>query len=301
MTLEQQLQASLDALAPASSSSERAGQAEGGRITPGSPLFLMPPPAPPGSEIPATLSPSSTNAFIDCQARWYYRKVLKLPETRGSALALGTSVHAALIQNYRQKIETHEDLFPAGARAIFIGALKDEMTSGEVELQPGEDWDDLKELGKALVTMYMERAAPVVQPAAVEEHVTGVIGGVPVQGYIDVRDVDGRVIDIKTAARKPTGITPAHKLQLATYAMLHPQASGLAQLTTLTKTKTVAMYQDTAQIGPRDKHLAESMYSIARDQMQAGIYSPNRSSHLCSRKFCSYASRCCDEFGGEVL
>jgi RecB family exonuclease len=263
-------------------------------------LHVMPAPAAPATEVPTRLSPSSVNLWADCQYKFYCRKILKLPETRSAALALGTCVHAALIENYRQKIETKKDLFPAGARAIFTLALAEEVKSGEVALQPGEDWDDLNLLGKSLVTMYMERAAPAVQPAAVEEHVEGVIGGVPVHGYIDVRDVNGRVIDIKTAARKPSGVTPAHRLQVSTYAMLHPQASGAAQITTLAKTKTVAMYQDSLDVLPRDRKLTESLYSIARDQMDAGIFAPNRSSFLCSRRHCSFWSRCEGEWGGEV-
>jgi hypothetical protein len=45
----------------------------------------------------------------------------------------------------------------------------------------------------------MEEAAPKIEPAAVEMRVEDVIAGVKVTGYIDLLDVNGCVIDIKTA------------------------------------------------------------------------------------------------------
>jgi CRISPR/Cas system-associated exonuclease Cas4 (RecB family) len=261
-------------------------------------LFLMPSPAapPPDSEIPSRLSPSSVNCFGDCSARWFYRKVLKLPETRGAALGLGTAVHHALIENFRQKIETRVDLPAEDVRGLFVGALCDELDSG-LKLLAGESADELKESGEVMVRVYMDQAAPQVQPAAVEEHVEGEIGGVPVHGYIDVRTIEGRVIDIKTAKRKPTGITPAHRLQAGTYVLLHPEASGEATISTLTKTKTVALQQDSMTILPPDRKLIEKLYSITRDQMQTGLVAPNRASFLCG-KYCSFKGRCADDYGG---
>ena len=50
------------------------------------------------------LSPSKVNQFAhDCQVKWFCRHVLKLPETRGAALGLGTAVHDAILENYRQR------------------------------------------------------------------------------------------------------------------------------------------------------------------------------------------------------
>lgn len=294
LDLEHQLRASLALF--------ELGKAEGAKVaaTPQAerPLLLMPKPTPGGSEIPPRLSPSSLNAFTQCQAKWYARKVLRLPETRGGALGLGTAVHAALIENFRQKIETREDLDTDGVRALFIGAFTEQLD--EIKLQPDESADDLKEAGEVMVRVYMDRAAPAVEPAALEEHVEGFIGDVPVHGYIDIRDVDGRIIDVKTAKRKPAGTMQEYRTQVATYAMLHPEASGLAQLSTLTKTKTVELHQDSIEIKPRDRRLTEQLYSIARDQMAAGIYLPNRASHLCSRRYCSHWQWCEDSFGGEV-
>lgn len=285
MTLEETLQASIDMV------NARKGAAIAAP-------FLMPAPPPEGNEIPRVLSPSSLNTWNDCECKWYARKVLHLPDTRSSALGLGTAVHTALLENLRQKIETKEDLPTEGVQTLFVQAFTGELD--KIDWEQGEDPVELKDAGLAMVRLYMDRAAPAIEPAAVEEHVEGLIGDVPVHGFIDVRDVDGRVIDIKTKARKPSGMMPAYRLQVATYAMLHPLASGQAMVSTLTKTKTVDLHQDTIEIAPRDRKLTERLYSIARDQMHAGIYKPNRSSFLCSRRYCSAWQWCEDEFGGRV-
>lgn len=253
---------------------------------------------PPASEIPETLSPSSVNTFADCSLKWFYKKVLKLPEQRGAALGLGTAVDAAIMANFEQKIETKKDLDVSGVQAVFTGALIEQLDTGVV-LQKDESADDLKQAGEVMTRIYMERAAPTVDPAAVQVHVEGLIGEVSVQGYIDVLTTDGKIIDIKTA-KTHRGITPAHKLQGATYEMLEPTASGVFQLSTLTKTKTVTLHQDTITITPEDRKLTTNMYSITREQMQTGLVAPNRSSFLCSRRYCGFWQRCCEEYGGTV-
>lgn len=85
----------------------------------------------------------------------------------------------------------------------------------------------------------MEEAAPSIEPAAVELDVEGKIGGVKVLGKVDLIDTDGRVVDVKTSARRPSGIAPDYAFQLATYRQIAPGANGEARLNTLVKTKTV--------------------------------------------------------------
>ena len=248
--------------------------------------------------IPEVLSPSSLNAFSECEAKWYYRKVLQLPEERGAALGLGTAVHEALAENFRQKIETFEDLPVEGVQTIFRDAMSQQLD--ELVLSPEEDADELVSCGETLVRCYMDQAAPAIHPAAVELHVEGNIGGVPVHGYIDLMDTDGNIIDIKTAGKKPSGFPANHRLQVTTYVMLAAGASGIARLDTLTKTKTVALHSQTVEIGALDVQLAERLYSITMDQMQSGLIKPNRNSNMCSRKYCAFADQCCKDYGGEV-
>ena len=85
----------------------------------------------------------------------------------------------------------------------------------------------------------MDEVAPKVEPAAVELDVQGEISGVAVRGRVDVLDVEGRLIDFKTASRRPSCVAPAYAFQLATYQQITPGASGEVRIDSLVKTQTV--------------------------------------------------------------
>lgn len=248
--------------------------------------------------VPEVLSPSSVNCYNDCEAKWFYRKVLHLPEARSAALGLGAAVHVALGSNFRQKIATFEDLPVEGVKTIFRDAMEAELDT--IALAADESAADLLDAGDAMIRVYMDQAAPTIQPAAVEIECAGLIGDVPVRGIIDLLDVDGRIIDIKTAKKKPASFPGSHRLQVATYAMIGERVSGTARLDTLTKTKTVSLDSRTIEIGPGDHQLTTRLYAITLDQMKSGLVKPNRGSFLCSRKYCGFADQCCSDYGGSV-
>ena len=98
---------------------------------------------------------------------------------------------------------------------------------------------ELLELGTTMVAKYLGEAAPLIQPAAVESRVAGIIGGVRVSGYVDLLDAEGRLIDSKSAIKPIKGIAHDHRLQLTSYAMITPAATGACRLDTVTKGKNV--------------------------------------------------------------
>ena len=61
------------------------------------------------------LSPSQVRCFMDCQMRWWFKYALKYADPPTGKMALGRAVHAALTQNFAQKVETQEDLPMTGA------------------------------------------------------------------------------------------------------------------------------------------------------------------------------------------
>jgi len=267
------------------------------------PLLVMPPPKPAivTEAIPDVLSPSSVNAFHACAAKWYYRKILQLPETRTAALVLGSAVHEAAAVNSLDKIETGHDLDYAAVRSVFREALRRQLAEGpEVTFDADESVADLEACGDALVRVYLEQAAPTIFPAKVELPVEGKIGDVKVHGFVDVLDRDGVVIDLKTAGKKPSGITPEHRLQVSTYAMVAPGACGRGRRDVITKTKTVGHYTTSFEVAASDRKYTERLYSITLDQMRSGLIAPNRSSFLCSRRNCSFWQQCQEDYGGEV-
>jgi len=244
------------------------------------------------------LSPSSANTYSGCGAKWYYRKIRRLPDPKTGALLLGSCVHDALGANFRQKVETKRDLPVSAVKALYRNAW--ETLAPETEFRDDEIPGDLYAQGETLTLKYLNEAAPTVEPAAVELPVAGVIAGVPVRGYIDILDVRGKVIDIKTAARKPSEVSADYRVQVATYRALCPQASGEVSVETLVKTKTPQLVPLTYTVQPRDLVRIERLYPDVQRAIRAGIFLTNRSSNSCSRKYCAFWRACEKEHGGEV-
>ncbi len=244
------------------------------------------------------LSPTQVRTFLGCSARWWFRYGLSLPEPKNSALALGSAVHRALETNFREKVETKEDLDKLGVAAVFRAAWAEQ--EDQTEFRDDEDPQELAKVGEQLVVKYMEEAAPRIQPTAVELDVAGEIGGVSVRGKVDLVDVQGRIIDVKTAARKPSGVSPDYAFQLATYSRITPGASGAARLDTLVKTKTVQLVSQSFTVGDQDLRATEVLYPLVQKGIRKGFYVPNRHSLSCSRRNCAFWRHCEREFGGTV-
>jgi CRISPR/Cas system-associated exonuclease Cas4 (RecB family) len=244
------------------------------------------------------LSPSQVRCFFDCPARWWFKYGLQLPERKNSSLALGLAVHQALEVNFRQKIETREDLETTGVLCVFREAWMEQVP--ETEFMPDESQGDLRRLGERLVAKYMDEVAPKVEPAAVELDVQGEIGGISVRGRVDVLDVEGRLIDFKTASRRPSCVSSDYAFQLATYRQITPGASGEVRVDSMVKTQTVQIVQQAYAVEEPDIRTTQVLYPMAQKAMGTGMYCPNRQSMLCSQKHCSFWKHCEGEFGGRV-
>jgi RecB family exonuclease len=240
------------------------------------------------------LSPSQVSQFLNCPAKLMFRYLLDLKEVGTAAQALGKAFHESIAHNFRQKLESLRDLPLAECLEFFRMALGEHLE--EAVLQKGEHPMEFLELGEAMIQKYLLEAAPLIQPAAVESRVSGIIGGVKVVGYVDLLDVEGRIIDSKSALKPITGIAHDHRLQLTSYVMITPAASGACRLDTVTKGKTVNLIQKSFGVAEHDRRFAETIYPMVQESIREGIFLP-RSSGLCSRKCCGYWRSCEREFG----
>ncbi len=152
------------------------------------------------------LSPSQANLFLNCSAKWWFKYGAGLPDPRGGNACRGTAVHKTVERWFRLQL--------AGVSATIddMGEVYDDAWDAAVEetsFAKDDDLAELKRTGAVLARKYLEEAAPEIRPAMLEQSILGEIGGVPVRGYIDLVDVDGRIIDLKTSGKKPSGIEPA--------------------------------------------------------------------------------------------
>ncbi|MHC4181225.1 MAG: PD-(D/E)XK nuclease family protein, partial [Planctomycetota bacterium] len=169
------------------------------------------------------------------------------------------------------------------------------------ELRDEEDAHDLHDQGRVLTELYIRERQHSIEAAAVEFPVSGSIAGVNVQGYVDLLDVDGRIIDIKTRSKAPAGIPPDHRLQLTTYTLLSNDSRGLARADYIVKTKRPKVVPFTTEIGAGDVQYAETVYPMVQDSIRDGIFYPRRSDRFpCTRRYCPFWRACEAEFGGEV-
>jgi len=242
------------------------------------------------------LSPSQVGCYLDCAAKWFYRYDAGLPDPPTGALAIGRAVHATIA--WALDTKRAEGLLPtqADTAQAFDAAVSEEIAAAE--LRPDEDAAQLAAKGLDLVELYLRQVAPNLQTIATESAVQGHIAGVLVHGIADIITADHTVIDIKTAARKPAGISPDHALQLTTYAVL--AQCPRAAIHTLTKTAAPAFVGQSFDVTPAHIRYAEAMYSHVADAIESRIFTPRRPSNLCSRKHCAFWRNCEADFGGEV-
>lgn len=260
------------------------------------PASIAAPEAIPG--LAEVLSPSQTSKYTGCSAAWMFRYFRNLPDPPNANRALGSAFHKAMAANFRQKIQSKVDLSREEILDLYAQAW--DIQSSQAVFAADDDPAELERVGAVLAQKFLLEAAPEIQPAAVELPVSGIIGGVPVRGYVDLLDTDGRIVEFKTAAKKPSPVDASHALQLAVYRQITPGASGHARLYTIAKTKVPAIYQQKYEVSAADIRHAEIMLPLVQAGMRSGLYCPNRQYMYCSRSGCSFWRECEQEFGGTV-
>ncbi|HWQ53225.1 MAG TPA: hypothetical protein VN442_06040 [Bryobacteraceae bacterium] len=169
----------------------------------------------------------------------------KVRLARHRSLAVGLAIHAALEINFRQKLETKQDLEAAAVVMIFR-----------------EAW--MEQRGAAYPCGRKHRRC----------------GGARQGGSAGRRR---NAVDLKTTARRPSAIPPDYAFQLATYRQLTPGASGAARLDTLVKTQFPQLVQQSYQVSEQDLHATRTLFPLVQEGIRTGLYLPNRHSMLCRR------------------
>jgi CRISPR/Cas system-associated exonuclease Cas4 (RecB family) len=266
----------------------------------GTAAISLPAPEAGERELAGVLSPSQVATYISCPAKYWFKYGLGIEQVQGSALSLGKALHVVVRKNNVQKIETKTDILLAHALELYEDAWCEE--ADRTEFQPDEDRDQLRLMGRACLTKYQQQIAPTIQPAQVELPVSGVIGGVHVRGFVDLLDIHGRIIDLKSAKSSPSKtIRPDYRFQISTYEAITPGANGQAQLDTIVKLKKeVKAVSQPFDVTDADRKHVQVMYPLVQEAARSGLYPPNRNNYLCSRRYCSYVDQCLAEYGGAV-
>lgn len=155
------------------------------------------------------LSASSLGMYYRCREQFRRRYILGHKEPPKEIFLWGDADDKTFSYNFEKKIDSGEDR-PAGElKNFFVNAVDEYVNDagGEGEF---EKWADpekksghVKDNGILVVEEYRKKAAPLVQPVAVQKRFDVFVDGVPVPiiGYMDV--VEGEnIIERKTAGNK---------------------------------------------------------------------------------------------------
>jgi len=243
------------------------------------------------------LTPVQVRVFSDCEMRWFYQHLLAVPDPPTASMALDGAIRAALITNFRYKLECKQDLQTEAVVELFRRAWQKQHQAAS--FCDDEHPDRIGRIGEELVRTYMREAAPPIQPAAIEQRtMQGVFASVRIQAQFDILDEDGMIIAITTAQNAPRGIAPMHRFEITTSYRLTYGASGVVRSDTLVTGESPQCVSQVWEINEADIQLTDALYPVAQQAMRRGYYMPNRASVHCSRHQCPHWRRCEQDLGG---
>lgn len=172
---------------------------------------------------------SRLGAYSFCAKKYEYRYVAGIPVPAKAELAFGVSLHAALEENFRQKLETRKDLPVETVAAYFRGRLDQALSPvPEESLRGPADPHYLRAMGEHFLTRFLEERAPTIQPApkGVEcRFQLPLPSGHVITGAFDLLDSAFILHDFKTSS-KPYTRAKADRTQLVIYAWACEQIFG---------------------------------------------------------------------------
>lgn len=226
----------------------------------------------------------------------------------GIALATGISVHKAVEDNLKNKIESEGQLLAREQIATIADEEFRGIWQGGMMLTDDESVNVKKTLGSAvdqtiaLSLLHYDNLAPLIMPVAVEEKFVISMNDYPydLSGKKDVREANA-IRDTKTKAASPPD-NAAHSLQMAMYAMSEIVAGrGLPKkvyLDFLVKTKTPKVVireavPDESWMNPLQRRIERAIEIIQAVKEGKVAFTPADTEHwCCSKKFCGYATTC---------
>lgn len=237
------------------------------------------------------ISHSQIEMWHRCPRQWEYRYVhgLKIPPS--GALVEGGCYHKALEVNFRQKVNTYQDLPVDDCLDAFSTEWEARLAEEELvvweRLGPGE----VKDEGYGLVREYMLSISPEVQPTKVEERHVSEIGDVKLFLVCDLEDEDKKVIDHKTSSKAYTQDDVDRSLQAGATAFALKRAilyyNHVAIKSKVPRIQIIRTYRTIVDI-----EWWEKMALQVLAQMQSGIAPPRPTGWWCNSRFCGYWEMC---------
>ena len=225
-----------------------------------------------------SLSVTQLNLYLMCPLKFRYQYVDRLPKPfKPVALVFGGAIHSAIEWWHRKRMESY-DPEPKEVARIFRADFHAQKT-GDIAYKNGDTEEDLIDKGGRMLAVYVReyRGGPVRQielPFRVPliDKETGETLDLPLDGYIDLLEADGTIVELKTSGKAFSPIEIAQHLQLTGYSYAYEQLYGRPprlRLDCLTKTRNPALIEydavRTANDHVRFFHMAKSVVSAVRN------------------------------------
>ena len=249
------------------------------------------------------ISPTQLASLSRC-AEAYRRRYIegeKIPPA--IAMLKGSGVHGGAATNFRQKIESHEDL-PAreivdAAVATFENELRGGFSIDAGEGSPSVAIARAKDGVAALAQLHAVEVAPDYQPVLVEQPVRLILPNSPrdLYGIIDLADDKRRVVDHKTSGKKKRQAEADTSVQLTYYAAAHEAFTGKpasdVRLKVLVESAVPERQTLVSDRNAQDFEAPAHRVNAFLKAVEAGSFPPtNPDNWWCHPRWCGYWSSC---------
>lgn len=238
---------------------------------------------------------SSLGMFLKCPRQYMYRYEMGQVVAPRAALTVGGAVDVGTTANYKQKIETKQDLAVNDVLDIYSSEFDKRAIGTDWD---GEDSGKQKDLGARLVKFFQEVAAPKIQPVAVQEAFRiETTAGYAIGGTMDLIDDKQIIRDTKTSAKSYQEDAVSDSIQAAMYDFAYEAKHGVPAkgfaFDVVTKTKEPKYQEVTGVVSSNQRQRLFESINIMHSQIQRGEYNyAPEGAWWCSKDWCGYWSQC---------
>ena len=245
---------------------------------------------------------SAISQFLACPLRYYFQRVLYLPQPSiGSSLVLGSSVHAVLAE-YHRTVQQDQPPKIETLHRVFADTWSSRENRTRITFKDGENPKDTFDQGIALIELYLKEPPPQHIIGIEQEIISPVHNSrgeyletplVAVTDLITEDNEEPTVREFKTSGRSYSEMEAETSLQPTCYINAAQEAYGqpaTVEYTVLIKTKTPKIQRLAAVRTDEDLgRLGDIIENIER-AVQANIFYPVENPLNCST--CPFRGPC---------
>ena len=193
------------------------------------------------------LSSSQITLYLQCGLKYKFQYIENRPKPfRPAALAFGSALHSALEWLHKERIKGNGASLDMLYR-IFDSDWYTQKLDTEIRFKTGEQDMELAVQGKEMLALYMREpqkklqgceisfTVPMVDPA------TGEALGIDLEGFLDLVEADGTIVEFKTSAVALSASDIDSRLQFTAYSyayeFLHRKPPTGIKIVNFVKTK----------------------------------------------------------------